>query len=80
MYNLSGLNITAGGEENGYIEKYALDVYTSLGVPSKQCITSDGYIFYEKGDIRYLLGYTGDKTELNLPENCNGSPQRGHIV
>ena len=31
--------------------------------------TVDDYFFYSYNGVNYLLGYTGDKTELTLPEN-----------
>ncbi len=71
VYNLSGLNITAGSSDNGYVGRYALDVYTSLSEPSKLHQTSDGYIFYENGETVYLMGYTGTDTELTLPDKYN---------
>jgi len=72
VYNLSDLTITKGSFANGYMGYYALNVYNSLDIPSKQWKTEDGFLFYEDGDTCYLLGYEGDKTEITLPESCNG--------
>ena len=72
VYNLSELDITAGSSSNGYVAYYALDVYTSLDKQSKQWETDDGFMFYEDGDTCYLFGYKGNKTDITLPENCNG--------
>jgi len=72
VYNLSNLTIIAGSDDNGCVGLYAISVYNSLDIPSKQWKTEDGYLFYEDGDTCYLLGYTGDKTEITLPESCNG--------
>ena len=73
VYNLSSsITVIAGSEDNGKVGCYALDVYTSANENSKLWTNADGYIFYENGDIRYLMGYIGSETELILPENCNG--------
>ena len=75
VYNLSPhITVTKGDWywDNGYLGRYALDVYTSLDTPSKLWTTEDGYIFYEDGNTCYLVGYTGEQTDLVLPENCHG--------
>ena len=73
VYNLSALKITVGSSANGYVGRYAISVYTSLDIPSKQWKTEDGFLFYEDGNTCYLLGHNiGDKTEITLPESCNG--------
>ncbi len=72
IYNKSSLTITKGRTDNGYVGRYALNVYTDTNIPSKVDHRDDGYIFYAEGDIVYLLGYSGNDTELILPENYNG--------
>ena len=72
VYNLSNLSIAKGSTDNGCVGLYALNVYTSLDEVSKQWTTDDDFVFYEDGDTCYLLGYIGDKTEITLPESCNG--------
>ena len=72
VYNLSSLNISIGSGDNGYIGFYALNVYTSVDIPSKLWKTEDGFIFYEDEETCYLVGYTGAKPEITLPESCNG--------
>ena len=72
IYNLSSLTITAGSSNYGYVGCYALNVYTNTEGQKKTFETEDGYIFYEDGDVRYLLGYKGDKVELTFPKDCNG--------
>ena len=73
VYNLSPhITVAKGSGDNGYLGLYALDIYTSLDAPSKQWTTEDGYIFYEDSDTCYLTGYTGNKADLVLPENCHG--------
>ncbi|MBQ9070933.1 MAG: leucine-rich repeat domain-containing protein [Clostridia bacterium] len=72
IYNLSSLTITAGSSNYGYVGCYALNVYTNTEGQKKTFETEDGYIFYEDGDVRYLLRYKGDKVELTLPKDCNG--------
>ena len=69
IYNLSSLNITAGSSSNGYLGRYALDVYTSLDSPSKLSTDSNGYIIYTDGEEKILVGYTGSETELTLPSS-----------
>ncbi len=71
VYNLSSLNIVKGSSGNGYAGYYALDIYTSLSEPSKLTTTDDGYIFYESDETVYLLGYTGNETQLILPDKFN---------
>ena len=72
IYNLSSLAIAAGSEDNGYAGYYALSIYTYIDEPSKAWTTDDGFIFYEDGDICYLLGYSGTETEITLPASCHG--------
>ena len=73
IYNLSpSISIKKGSGNYGYIGYYALDVYNSIEEASKLWTDASGYIFYEDGDIRYLIGYTGRKAELTLPATCNG--------
>ncbi len=74
VYNLSDLSITAGSDSYGYVGYYAIHIFTDIRTPSKLFETQDGYIFYMNGDIRYLMGYTGEETALTLPDSCNGEP------
>ena len=70
--NLSELPISLGNTNNGKITSNALNVYTDKDGSKKTFETSDGFIFYEDGDICYLLGYKGDSKFVKLPENCHG--------
>lgn len=73
VYNLSKtLTIEKGSSDNGYVGSYALSVYTSADIPSKQWIDENGYIFYEDGDICFLVGHTKNQGHLILPESCHG--------
>ena len=73
VYNLStSIALTKRSSNNGYAGYYALDIYTAIDEPSKLWIDDNGYIFYEDGDICYLIGYTGSETKLILPTSCNG--------
>ena len=72
VYNLSSLNIEKGSKNNGCVGYYARNIYTPDSGEKKTFTTNNGYIFYEDGETRYLLGYKGTDTELILPENCNG--------
>ena len=72
VYNFSDITITKGQYGNGDIGAYALNVYTSTADISKLWTTADGFIFYEDGDVCYLLGYTGNTQDIVLPDDCNG--------
>ena len=68
VYNLSSLNITKGSENYGEVGYYALDIYTSKYTPSK--ITRDnGFVVYTDGDVKMLVVYFGDKTEITIPNS-----------
>ncbi len=71
VYNLSQLTITAGTQDNGSVAYYARDVYTSTSETSKLTKTDDGYIFYDDNGNISLVGYTGNETELILPDKFN---------
>ena len=68
VINKSGLNITKGSTSNGYVAYYALEVHKG----DSKIVNNDGYLFYTYNGINYLLGYTGNDTELVLPESYNG--------
>ena len=74
VYNLSShLTVTAGEDTvNGLLGLYALDVYTDQNTPSCIRTEKDGFVFYEKGDERYLLGRTGSLMRLSLPADLDG--------
>ncbi len=72
VYNLSSLPITKGSSDYGGVAYYAQAVYTSKETASKLWTDANGYIFYENGNICYLIGYMGNETNLILPESCNG--------
>lgn len=49
------------------------NIYTATEGGSCLWIDSEtGYIFYKKGDIRYLMGHSGEGDPTVLPETCNG--------
>ena len=66
VYNLSSLDIRAGNSSNGYVGYYADYIYTSLDTSLKQQKVGD-YVFYFDNGIMYLLSYTGNSENLNLP-------------
>ena len=71
------IQITAGSRENGLIGYYALNVYTDDTGKSKISRTENGYIFYDDGTYRYLVGYVpvvnvNEGITLTLPSDCNG--------
>ena len=68
VYNLSSLKITKGSENYGKVGYYALDIYTSKYTPSK--LTRDnGFVVYTDGDVKMLVVYFGDKTEITIPNS-----------
>ena len=72
VYNLSSLTITNGNSDNGCAGYHALNVYTQNSGSKKTFTDSNGFIFYEDENTCHLLGYTGKKTNITLPESCNG--------
>lgn len=72
VYNLSELEITCGSSDHGGVAKYALDVYTTTDAKSKLFEDDRGFVFYENGEICYLITYNGNETNLTLPTNCHG--------
>ena len=69
VINKSNLNITKGISDNGYLGYYALKVKTD---GQSDIVNKNDYLFYTYNNINYLLGYVGNDTNLNLPENYNG--------
>ena len=72
VYNFSSIDIQKGDVGNGGIGRYARNIYTSTNEKSKTWIDEDGYLFFEDGEVCYLLGYIGKETNLVLPQDCNG--------
>ena len=73
VQNLSTLNIVSGGNYKSYggIGEYAQNIYDASG--SSKLVTSGDYVFYVDTDaISYLVAYTGNNTELTLPNDING--------
>ena len=68
VYNLSSLNITKGSYDNGNVGYYALDIYTDKNVLSK-LTKENGFIIHNDGNIKILIGYFGDETEITLPSD-----------
>ena len=68
VINKSSLNITKGSSGQGYVACYALEVHKGESKIDNQ----NGYLFYTYDGVNYLLGYSGETTELVLPENYNG--------
>ena len=72
IYNKSDLSIIPGSLDDGTIAFYAKNVYTPDSGESKLHKTADGFVFYVDGSDIYLVGYTGDKQEITLPDSYNG--------
>ncbi len=54
-----------------------MDTYTAIqsitSEADSKLIEQDDYIFYNDNGSYYLMGYTGNQTELSLPESINGN-------
>ena len=51
---------------------------TACGTRMNFTIDENGYIFYEDGDICYLVGHTNNQGDLTLPESCHGKKYSIH--
>ncbi len=71
IVNLSSLKIKRGEESFGEIARNALSIINSI---DQTAIFSDaeGFIFCQSTEGLYLVGYTGDKSKLELPSNFKG--------
>lgn len=65
VYNKSSLIITAGGWDNGFIARYAKNVYTEAG-GSKLATDEKGFIIY---DGNTLVNYIDSQTDITIPTN-----------
>jgi len=68
VINNSTLNIVAGSSDYGDVARHAIEVHTG----DSKIVKKDDYLFYTYNGVNYLVGYTGDDTELTLPESYNG--------
>lgn len=71
IWNKTSLPIVVGSDGYGYVAKYAFVVHTG---DEASCLTTDkdGFVFYEDDEHACLVDYTGNATDLILPET---SPQ-----
>ena len=69
VYNKSSLNITAGNGEYGGVGYYATHVVTEENERGTFTTDDNGYIIYTNGDDKVLVGYTGEETDLTLPND-----------
>lgn len=67
VINKSSIRIGSGYRDGG-VDTYAIEVHDG----ASRIVDKDGYIFYTYEDINYLVNYTGQETELTLPENYMG--------
>lgn len=65
--NPSGLGLTPGSSGNGYIAKYALNIYSPESGTSMLFHHQD-FTFIENGERYYLVKYTGHDTSPVLPD------------
>lgn len=70
--NRSDLDITYGSTDNGHIGYYALNILTSLSGESNITEDAGGYVFYNDGQYKFLMGCNGNEAELVLPNGENG--------
>lgn len=72
VYDLSDrITVEKGSTSNGYLGYYAMDVYSDSSVESGVWSDENGFLFYEREDVCYLMGYTGTETALTLPASCH---------
>ncbi len=70
VINKSSLTITEGSYGNGYVALGAKQVITDAAYSN--IIKQNDYIFYNDNETYYLMGYTGEETDLVLPDTING--------
>ena len=69
VINKSSLNIKARSSDYGYVGYYAKVVHKG----ESPIVNKNGYLFITSDDgTNYLVAYTGDDSELILPNNYNG--------
>lgn len=73
VYNLTGITPSSSDKSSswGYLFKNAKDIYTSRSDASKLTATADGFDYYDS-DEPVLLGYSGKRTEIVLPDKLGG--------
>ncbi len=71
VVNLSSLPITLKSAAHGRVAENALAIHTT---DKTEIDTSNpnGFVFFSANNSAYLLGYTGDDSEITLPTNYNG--------
>ncbi len=69
VINESSLNIEKGSSNNGYAAYYALSVKNG---GTSDIVKENGFSFITVDGLNYLLSYSGNETELTLPEGFNG--------
>lgn len=63
------ITVTKGATDNGYLGHYALGVCNATDIHASMISNDNGYIVYTDGAEKILVGYTGNETELVLPEH-----------
>ncbi|MCQ2387109.1 MAG: leucine-rich repeat domain-containing protein [Clostridia bacterium] len=66
LYNLSNLNVAKGKETFGCVGYYALDVHQNATDASNISV-KDNFLFYDNGNVHYLLAYKGSNSTVTLP-------------
>ena len=65
VINYSGLLLTKGSTDHGYVAYYADEVINITDI-------IDGYVFLTVEDVNYLMDYMGEATTLTLPSDFKG--------
>ena len=67
VVNLSSLTFSEGNSSNGYVAYYANKV---INAPNGVCVGD--FVFFTADGKHTLAVYSGNKTEITLPDNYNG--------
>lgn len=68
VVNNSSLHIYTGTSSHGRVAEYAIEVHSG----ESKIVNCGEYLFYTYNNTNYLVDYTGNDTDLRLPENYNG--------
>ena len=74
--NKSSLDIAAGRSNYGYVDKYVKHIITDESETYLRYVGD--YVFYDDGTDIYLVKYTGNETNLTLPEYDGGKQYKIH--
>lgn len=69
VYNESSLAMNLGASDEGYIAYYAKRIHADLDEKSILCTDSNGIITFDDSGVKTLIGYIGDDTDLEIPND-----------